>query len=122
MQLTHRVFWLITGSISLLLGLIGVILPLLPTTPFLLLASASFMKSSPKANQWLLSHSLFGPPIIEWQQRKSMKKTVRKKVFFLIVLSFSVSIFLAPLVWVKAGLLGLALLLLFGITKIPTSE
>lgn len=58
------------GFIFLGLGLIGVLLPLLPTTPFLLVSAGCFAKSSPKWHRWLLSNKIFGPIISDWQDRK----------------------------------------------------
>lgn len=59
--------WLILGWGAVALGFIGVVLPILPTTPFLLLAAFAFGKSSPRLRQWLLDHSLFGGPIRDWE-------------------------------------------------------
>ncbi|MUK24930.1 YbaN family protein [Aliivibrio fischeri] len=122
MHFTRKVFWFVTGLTSLILGLIGVILPLLPTTPFLLLASACFMKASPRVNHWLITHPFLGPPIVEWQEKKTIKKSIKKKTFFLIILSFVISIALAPLLWVKIGLFCFVIVLLVCFSRIPTSE
>ncbi|MUK47039.1 DUF454 family protein [Aliivibrio fischeri] len=122
MHFTLKVFWFVAGLTSLILGLIGVILPLLPTTPFLLLASACFMKASPRVNHWLITHPSLGPPIVEWQEKKTIKKSIKKKAFFLIILSFVISIALAPLLWVKIGLFCFAIVLLVCFSRIPTSE
>lgn len=62
-----RPFYFILGWISLLLALIGVPLPLLPTTPFVLLAAFCFSRSSTRFHQWLINNRLFGPIIIEWE-------------------------------------------------------
>lgn len=51
------------------LGLIGVVLPLLPTVPFLLLAAFCFARSSPKLHHWLITHPRFGPSIVAWENR-----------------------------------------------------
>src|SRR5690625_7984724 len=58
----------ITGCVSLLLGFIGVFLPLLPTTPFLLLASACFLRSSPKAAEWMLNNRYFGEYVRDFRR------------------------------------------------------
>lgn len=55
------------GALALGLGAIGVVLPILPTTPFILLAAFSFAKSSERWHRWLINHDLFGPLIKDWQ-------------------------------------------------------
>jgi uncharacterized protein len=56
--------WISTG-----LGILGIFLPLLPATPFLLLAAYGFSRSSPRFHHWLLRHPYLGPPVIDWQNR-----------------------------------------------------
>ncbi|MFT4715551.1 MAG: uncharacterized membrane protein YbaN (DUF454 family) [Paracoccaceae bacterium] len=58
--------WMLAGFLSLGLGAIGVVLPLLPTVPFLLLSTFCFSKSSDRLHFWLLNHQTFGPPIADW--------------------------------------------------------
>ncbi len=55
------------GLVSLVLGIIGVFMPLLPTTPFILLSALAFAESSPRLHQWLLSHPRWGVIIKNWQ-------------------------------------------------------
>ena len=62
-----RIGWLTFGLLSLACGAIGVILPLLPTTPFVLLAAFAFARSSPRLRRWLIHHRTFGPMITEWE-------------------------------------------------------
>ncbi len=62
-----RALWVFGGIVFLILGAIGIILPLLPTTPFLLLAAFCFARGSEKMNNWLLNHRIFGPPIRNWR-------------------------------------------------------
>lgn len=71
----QRILNLILKAAGLLfvgLGLAGVLLPLLPTTPFLLLAAGCFARSSPAFHDWLLSHRLFGPYIRDWDRDRSI--------------------------------------------------
>ncbi|SHO57807.1 YbaN family protein [Vibrio quintilis] len=90
--------WFLTGAgmLSLALGALGIFLPLLPTTPFILLASACFMRSSPRFHNWLLSHAVFGPMIENWQTRRAISPEVRRRGSFLMVITFTFSIWMAP--------------------------
>lgn len=63
-----RMFWFLSGGLSLALGGAGIVLPLLPTTPFVLLAAYCFARSSPQLHDWLLAHRTFGPMIHNWAE------------------------------------------------------
>jgi len=63
-----RAVWLVTGLGCVALGVIGAVLPLLPTTPFLLLAAFAFAKSSDRLHTWLLNHNIFGGLIVQWRR------------------------------------------------------
>jgi uncharacterized membrane protein YbaN (DUF454 family) len=62
-----RLLWVTLGLVSLVLGIIGVFLPLLPTTPFILLSALAFAESSPRLHQWLTNHPRWGVIIRNWQ-------------------------------------------------------
>jgi len=64
-----RIIWAILGLISVGFGLIGIILPLIPTVPFMLLAAFFFARSSERLHAWLVEHPTFGPSIVDWQER-----------------------------------------------------
>ena len=74
------------GFIFLGLGVVGVFLPLLPTTPFVLVAAGCFAKSSDKWHQWLLSNRIFGPIIKDWQDRKCISFSAKVTAVSLVVL------------------------------------
>ena len=73
-----RGLWLGLGGLFLGLGLLGVLLPVLPTTPFLLLAAGFFARSSPRLHGWLLSHPLFGPPIRNWEENGAISRPAKR--------------------------------------------
>ena len=74
-----RTFLVILGGLSLVLGLLGIFVPLLPTTPFLLLAAALWGRSSPRLYAWLLSHRRLGPYIRNFRENRAIP--LRAKVF-----------------------------------------
>lgn len=74
----YRYFYLISGFLLVAIGVIGIFLPVLPTTIFLILASACFVKSSPKANEWLRNHKVLGMYVKNYQDKSGL--TIRAKV------------------------------------------
>lgn len=67
-----RLFYITVGCACVGLGAVGVVLPLLPTTPFLLLAALCFARSSPALSAWLTRHPIFGPLIGEWKTHRAI--------------------------------------------------
>jgi uncharacterized membrane protein YbaN (DUF454 family) len=72
-----RITLIILGLISLAVGALGVFLPLLPTTPFVLVAAIAFANSSDRLHQWLLEHDVFGPLIENWQRHGAISKRAK---------------------------------------------
>lgn len=106
----YRWILVILGTISLILGIIGIFLPLLPTTPFLLLTAFLYFRSSTKAYNWLISHKYFGPYIINYREKKIIP--LRAKVLALILMWVSILnciIFLIDKIWVNILLLTIAI-------------
>jgi uncharacterized protein len=113
----------IAGSVSLVLGVIGIVLPGLPTTPFILLAAACYAKASPRLHQWLLNHRWFGPMLRDWESDHSLTKRTKTiaVVSMLVMVSFSI--------WNFHGRLAVQLVLLvtgaigaFVVLRIPTRK
>ena len=68
---------MILGSVALVLGVVGVFLPLLPTTPFLLLAAALYFRSSPRLYEWLLAHPHLGTYIRNFRENRAIPLRVK---------------------------------------------
>lgn len=69
--------WLLLGLSATAAGIAGIVLPLVPTTPFLLLAAYSFARSSPALHNWLLSHPTLGKPIDDWQRHRAISRRAK---------------------------------------------
>ncbi|WP_230655936.1 YbaN family protein [Psychrobacter sp. I-STPA10] len=69
-----RWLFLFLGTLFFVLGLIGVVLPVLPTTPFVLLAAACWAKGSDKFHHWLVNHRIFGKMVTDWQQKRAIPR------------------------------------------------
>ncbi|WP_237767926.1 YbaN family protein [Vibrio bivalvicida] len=108
--------------LSLILGIIGIFLPLLPTTPFILLASACFMRSSPRFHRWLHQHKTFGPILTNWHQNRAVTTKVKKRGVIWILLSFAFSIWVVPHFWLKIGLVVMLVILLSWFIRLPVIE
>jgi uncharacterized membrane protein YbaN (DUF454 family) len=87
-----RPVWLTIGILSLACGVVGVILPLLPTTPFLLVSAYAFAQSSPRLHRWLVEHARFGPLIRNWQLYGAIDRKTK-------VVAFAVMILTPPVTW-----------------------
>ncbi|MBE9532147.1 MAG: YbaN family protein [Proteobacteria bacterium] len=87
-----RVLLVIIGTVALALGVIGIILPLLPTTPFLLLATACYARSSDRFYNGLMSNRFFGPPIREWRDYRSVTKKTKTTSIIIVIISFGMTI------------------------------
>lgn len=89
-----RALWLATGGLFLGLGLLGVVLPVLPTTPFLLLAAGCFAKSSSRLHGWLVGHPVFGPPIRNWEENGAISRPAKRLAVGSMAAVFALSVWL----------------------------
>lgn len=103
-----RIIFIIIGMISLVLGIIGVFLPVLPTTPFILLSAYLFGRSSEKFHRYLYNHRIFGQIVRDFQDKKAIRrknKVIALVTMWLVILS-SV-IFFMPFWWAKVIVLSI---------------
>jgi uncharacterized membrane protein YbaN (DUF454 family) len=115
----QRNLLVILGWFFTLLGVIGIILPVLPTTPFLIVALVLFSKSSPRFHQMLLNNAWFGPTLKQWEEKKTLSRKTKYKAFFLIVITFSISVAIFNnKIQLQLLLIGIAIVLLIFIWRI----
>jgi uncharacterized membrane protein YbaN (DUF454 family) len=108
-KLALKTILFILGWISVLLGIIGALLPIVPTTPFLILAAYFFSKSSPKVHSWLTSLPYFGSAIIDWEKHRVIRPKVKAISTFVIFMVFGASIYLTHInLWLKFMLVAIA--------------
>lgn len=119
----NRPLYLALGFVSLVLGMIGVFLPVLPTTPFILLAAFCFSKSSERWHQWLLENPVFGPMIRDWNHSGVIRRPAKILASVMMTVSFSSLTVLTPVpLWVKLILNGIGLCVLGFIWSRPSDR
>lgn len=106
-----RILWLMAGLFFTGVGIVGAFLPVLPTTVFLLAATACFARSSPRLHGWLVNHPTFGPPIRNWHEHGAISRQAKRLAIGTMVVVFALSVVfgLAPV-----ALAGQAALMLVG--------
>jgi uncharacterized membrane protein YbaN (DUF454 family) len=116
-----RWFLLLIGCAFLVLGGLGVFLPVLPTTPFVLVASACFVRSSPRLHRWLLQSRLFGPFLRDWQRYHGVRLHVKITAIVVLAAAVGASWYFGDLHWLlQVALVSLALVGLVVILRLRT--
>ncbi len=97
-----KIFWIVIGSVSLILGIIGIFVPLLPTTPFLLLTASAYFKGSSRLYEWLLHHKYLGAYIRNFREHKAIPLRVKISAITLMWLMISYCVFFLGLsLWLR---------------------
>ena len=120
-----RALLLAAGMICVVLAVAGIVLPLLPTTPFLLLAAACFARSSPRLDDWLHHNRLFGPYLRAYRDGQGIPLRVKVSIVSLLWISITLSaIFAIPSrLWaLRLALVAIALLVSIHVLRIKTRE
>lgn len=112
----------VVGTASLVLGVIGIFLPILPTTPFLLVTAACYARASTRLYAWLLGQRSLGPIIIEWRRSRSFPPGVKTRALVAVVITFGVSIVLIDNLVARVVLVVIAAILLTFLFRIPTAQ
>jgi len=118
-------FFAATGLLSVVLGTAGIFLPLLPTTPFLLLAGYLFARSSPRLHDWLLNHRHLGPYIHAFRNKTGLTKAQKLRIGTSMAVVMSVSIYFSPIPairWMLGGIWVFWTAMLFRTKTLKTLE
>ena len=91
----HKPVFFTIGILSLSLGYVGIVVPGLPTTEFILIAAWAFSKCSTKFTYWIENHRLFGPMVLNWQQYRGLSRRAKKVAILTIIPTFAFTIFIA---------------------------
>lgn len=108
--------WTTLGFLSLGLGLVGIVVPLMPTVVFMILAAFCFAKSSDRMFVWLTTHPRLGPPINDWRERGAIAQRAKWIASLSMAAVFLVSVaagFAAVLLWVQAVVLAVVALFIW---------
>jgi hypothetical protein len=116
-----RWVWLICGALCLLLGFIGIALPLLPTTPFVLLAAYFFSLGSARYERWLLRHPRFGPMVRDWRRQRAVPLRAKQVAWGTMTLSSGLAWWFMPsnIGWIPGACCALVALWMW---HLPTSD
>ncbi|NOU51233.1 DUF454 domain-containing protein [Pseudoalteromonas sp. JBTF-M23] len=120
-KLFNRCFWLHVAGITFVgLGFVGIVLPVMPTTVFFILALACFTRSNPKLANWLLTHKKFGPSLVQWHEHRVIPK--KGKYYALLGMSFGFVVLLLsqPAIWVLVSVALCELLVIAYIFSKPS--
>lgn len=121
--------WLLigVGGVSVALGAVGIFVPLLPTTPFLLLSAACFVRSSPRLYRWLITHKWFGSYIKNYREHRVIPLRFKVLTLTLLWLSIGYAILaVAEALWLRLLLAGIAVAVTVHVallrTELPGSQ
>jgi len=124
----HRFVWVqvvyaTLGTLFLVTGIVGIFLPVLPTTPFLLMATACYARSSHRFYNWLMNHPVFGSMIVEWRTYKSIPWRIKLVAMVTMSLTFGSSIlFFIHDSRLQLALTFFGLMLLIWLYRIPSRD
>jgi uncharacterized membrane protein YbaN (DUF454 family) len=117
-----RALLLVAGTLSLMLGIVGIVLPILPTTPFLLLSAACYIRSSERMHKWLLGNRWFGEYIRNYQEGRGipLKTKIVALAFLWAAILYSTFFALDEILIAQVALLLIALGVSVHLIRLPT--
>ena len=120
--MVKRYFLMAVGWLSIVLGVVGIFLPILPTTPFILLAAWCFARSSDRFHQWLRNHPRLGLIVRSWEDGQGLPRKVRNRVLILLWFSLLSSSLIIGRIWAAATLLCIGSCVTWYLMSLPLLE
>lgn len=117
-----KIVFNLLGSVFVMLGVLGMFLPLLPTTPFLLLASACYVRGSERLHRWLMNHRYLGPYIRNFREKRGMPLSAKVATLLLFWGSILISIWRVEIPIVQAILAVICVFVTLLILRIKTLQ
>lgn len=119
-----RLFWLGAGWLFVALAVIGAILPVMPTVPFVLLAAACFSRGSKKIHTWLRNHPSWGPPLRDWEDNHCIPRRARNIGLLMMWVSIGVTGWLIKdiYLWLSWSLVVVAVMVTIYMLSLPLRE
>lgn len=122
MCLIKKVLYIILGSLCLVLGSVGIFLPILPTTPFLLLSAYFYVRSSEKLYNWLINHKIFGRYIYNYVTYKAVPKKAKITAILMIIITVPIAVVLIDNIYTYIIIPIIALIVCIYILKLKTLD
>lgn len=109
------------GTLALILGFIGIFMPVIPTAPFVIVAAWGFAQSSPRVDRWLRSHKHFGKAIRDWEERRAVPRLgkIAATAALSVSLPFTAWMLGAPYWWASALVITVCLCVLIWLWRLP---
>ena len=117
-----RVLLVAVGTVALAVGVVGIVVPVLPTTPFLLLAAACYARSSDRLYAWLLGQPSLGRIVAEWRRSRSLPPGVKPRALLVVALTFTVSVILVDVTELRLLLAAVGLTLATFLWRVPAAR
>jgi uncharacterized membrane protein YbaN (DUF454 family) len=117
-----RLGWTLVGHACLGVGLLGIAIPLLPTTPFVLLAAACYVRGSQRFYTYLSTHHVFGTVIRDWYEHRAMSARAKRWAIACVLVSITASTLAVGRIWLRVVLVLVAVLVIAGLLRIPTRK
>jgi len=116
-----RALFLVLGTLCLGVAAVGVVVPVLPTTPFVLLAAACYLRSSATLYDRLLGSRAFGPTIVAWQEHRAIPPRAKAIAIAMVVVTFAISVvFVVDHLILQVGLAALGAVLVLWLARRPS--